>query len=75
MVCEYFHSLKALKLPASQWQDDTGPSTPAACAVGKSDTKGIRGDEAQAQDGGAVRKTRPAMKRVSIRSVAISCFL
>ncbi|WP_323130284.1 omptin family outer membrane protease [Sinorhizobium medicae] len=75
MVCEYFHSLKALKLPASQRQDDTGPSTPAACQVGKSDTKGIRGEEAQAQDGGAVRKTRSAMKRVSIRSVAISCFL
>ena len=75
MVCEYFHSLKALKLPASQRQDDTGPSTPAACQVGKSDTKGIRGEEAQAQDGGVVRKTRSAMKRVSIRSVAISCFL
>ncbi len=75
MFCEYFHSLKALKLPASQRQDDTGPSTPVACQMGKSDTKGIRGEQAQAQDGGAVRKTRSARKRVSIRSVAISCFL
>lgn len=37
--------------------------------------EGIRGEEAQAQDGGAERKTRTAMKRLPIRSVAISCLL
>ncbi|MFA1628089.1 omptin family outer membrane protease [Rhizobium mongolense] len=77
MFCEYFHSLKALTLPASQRQGDTGPSTPVLCAVGKSDAT---------QRGSEAKKLRPKtealyerrgqlMKRVSIRSVAISCFL
>ncbi|MEX2697415.1 omptin family outer membrane protease, partial [Rhizobium mongolense] len=77
MFCEYFHSLKALTLPASQRQGDTGPSTPVACAVGKSDAT-RRGSEAKKLrlKTEALDKTRgQPMKRVSIRSVAISCFL
>ncbi|MEX2746316.1 omptin family outer membrane protease [Rhizobium mongolense] len=77
MFCEYFHSLKALTLPASQRQGDTGPSTPVACAVGKSDATRRRSEAKKLRlKTEALDKTRgQPMKRVSIRSVAISCFL
>ncbi|TVZ74857.1 omptin family outer membrane protease [Rhizobium mongolense] len=77
MFCEYFHFLKGLTRPASQRQGDTGPSTPVACAVGKSDAtqRGSEAKKLRLKTEALYERRGQLMKRVSIRSVAISCFL